>query len=44
MGRSYTANDVIELPRMTAPSALALGAALLAAAQEFGYPFRRPRC
>ncbi len=38
MGRSYTANDVIELPRMTAPSALALGAALLAAAQEFGAP------
>jgi hypothetical protein len=38
MGRSYTANDVIELPRMTAPAALALGAALLAAAAEFGAP------
>lgn len=38
MGRSYTANDVIELPRMTAPSALALGAALLAAAEQFGAP------
>lgn len=38
MGRSYTANDVIELPRMTAPAALALGAALLAAAEEFGAP------
>ena len=38
MSRSYTATDVIDLPRMTAASAHALGTAMLAAALEFGAP------
>lgn len=38
MARSYAANDVIELPRMTAPAAHALGTALLAAGQKYGVP------
>jgi hypothetical protein len=38
MIRRYAATDVIGLPRMSAPAALALGAALASAAKKYGVP------